>query len=80
MCHNMAKEFIKADLTYNFGSPWNTSQNKICIGIQMNNTVYPSKEKNCQYSSEKKPPLQNIVPHQMFITWNFIANFYLNIV
>ena len=39
------------------------------IGIQMNNTVYTSKEKN-QFSFFfflKTLPLQNIVPHLMFI-------------
>ena len=49
------------------------------IGIRINNTVYTSKEKNYQFSL-KNLPLQNIVPHLMFITWNFIAIFYLNIV
>ena len=50
------------------------------VGIQMNNTVYISKEKNYEFSSKKKLPLQNIVPHLMFITLNFIAIFYFNIV
>ena len=51
------------------------------IGIQMNNTVYISKQKNYQFSSKKKNlQLQNVVPYLILITWNFIANFYLNIV
>ena len=58
----MAIEFIKVDLTDNLGSPWNISQNKVApyicslhgkIGIQMNNTVYTSKEKNYEFSSKK---------------------------
>ena len=39
------------------------------IGIQMNNTVYTSKEKNYQFSSLK--PSATKVPHLMFITWHF---------
>ena len=49
------------------------------IGIQMNNTVYNSNKKYKQFSSEK-PSAKNIVTHLMFIIWNFIAIFYLNIV
>ena len=29
ICHNLAIEFIKVDLTDNLGSPWNISQNKV---------------------------------------------------
>ena len=60
--HNMAIEFIKVVLTDNLGSPWNISQTKIApyaacmvkIGIQMNNAVYTSKDKNYLFSSIKK--------------------------
>ena len=46
------------------------------IGIQMNNTVYTSKEKNYQFSSKKKPSATKHSPQSpMFITWNFIAIF-----
>ena len=48
-------------------------------GIQMNNTVYTSKEKNYEFSSQNIP-LQNINPHLVFIILNFIAIFYFNIV
>ena len=77
----MAIEFIKVDLTDNFtkqSSPLCSLHGK--IGIQMNNTVYTSKEKNYEFSSKKNLPLQNIVPHLMFIILNFIAIFYFNII
>ena len=49
-----------------------TQNNSLCrlhgkIGIQINNTVYTSKEKNYQFSLKKKTtPPQNIVPHLDF--------------
>ena len=49
-------------------------------GIQMNNTVYTSKEKKISIFFYKKPSDTKHSPHLMFITWDFIANFYLNIV
>ena len=49
------------------------------IGIQMNITVYTSKQENDKFPS-KNLPLQNIVSYLLFITWNFITIFYLNTV
>ena len=59
------------------GSPWNISQTKIApyaacmvkIGIQMNNAVYTSKDKNYLFSSIKK--------NFCYKTWSPIAFFLL---
>ena len=65
----------------------NISQNKIApnmqpawkVGIQINNTVYTSKEKNYKFSS-KNPFATKHSPTLMFIIWHFFAIVYLNIV
>ena len=49
------------------------------IGIQMNNTVYSSKQKNHQFSS-KKPSATKHSPLSNVYYMEFIAIFYLNIV
>ena len=46
--------------------------------IQINNPIYKSKEKHLTFIF-KHLPSQNIVIKLMFIIWNFIANFKLNI-
>ena len=70
----MAIEFTKVDLTDNLGSPWNISQNKVapyaaCMekkGIQMNNTVYTSKEKNYEFSSKKPSATKHSPPSYVY--------------
>ena len=77
----MAIEFIQVDLTDNLGSPWNISQNKVAhyAGIQINNTVYTSKEKNYKFSSKKPSATKHSPPSNVYYM-EFIAIFYLNIV
>ena len=41
----------------------------------MNNTVYPSKEKNCQYSSEKKPSATKHSPPSNVYNMEFYRKF-----
>ena len=75
----MAKEFIKVDLI-GISMKHLTKQSSSLsslrgnIGIQMNNTVYISKEKNYEFSS-KKPFATKHSPHLMCIIWNFTAFF-----
>ena len=59
ICHNMAIEFIKSDLTDHLGSIWNILLHKIApyatcmkkMGIQINNTVYKTNRKNSPSSN-----------------------------
>ena len=78
MCHNMAIKFIRSFvITMKHFTKQNCPPMQLAwnIGIQINNTVNTSNEKNFkQFLSKKKyPSPQNIVPHLMFIIWNFIA-------
>ena len=49
-------------------------------GMQINNTVYTSKEKNEQFSFKKNLPPQNRVPHLMTFIRNLMAICKWNIV
>ena len=49
------------------------------IGIQMNNAVYTSKEKNCEFSSQKPSASKHSPPSNVYYM-KFYRNFYFNIV
>ena len=83
----MAIEFIKVDLTDPLGSTWNISLHKIaCYAACMEKWEFKStilfthQKRIINHFLLKNPPPQNIVPHLVFIIWNLIAIFELNIV
>ena len=84
----MAIELIKVDLTNILGSPCIISQNKnssLCnlhgkIGIQMNNTVYTSKEKNYEFSSKKPSATKHSPPFNVYHIEFYRNFFYFSIV
>ena len=75
ICHNMAIEFIKVDLTDNLGTPWNISQNNVVpYAACMEKWTILFTHQNYEFSSKKPSATKHSPPSNVYYM-EFYCNF-----